>query len=132
MDQGSDLDRLVDEAKFFVGRRVAIKDEDYGVVVDVVCVVKNDVTFVVVVTDRNRRVEARSFISNVTSYTGQKVYPDGSAFSKRFAGPKALYSARPALAGSVATSVRINHQVINICSHLSSSDVCDSDNKLGK
>lgn len=126
------MSSVLDRANALIGSRIAIKHEDYGIVVDVVSVIKNDVTFIVVVTDRKRRVEAASLLASLTSYSSQKVYPDGTAYSKRFVGPKALYKASPALAATVPTSARINHQVINITSHLSSSDVCDSDNDGGK
>jgi hypothetical protein len=126
------MSSVLTKAKDLVGSRIAIKHEDYGVVVDVISVVKNDVAFIVVVTDKNRRVEASSLLKSLTSYSSQKVYPDGSAYSKRFVGPKAAYKANPVLVSGVPNIAKINGQSVSITSHLSSSDVCDSDNTGGK
>jgi hypothetical protein len=126
------MSSVLTRANGLIGSRIAIKHEDYGTVVDVISVIKNDVKFIVVVTDKNRRVEASSLLNTLTSYSTQKVYPDGSAYSKRFVGPKASYKASPVLVAGVPNIAKINGQSVSITSHLSSSDVCDSDNAGGK
>ena len=115
------------KAKRLIGSRVSVNNDDIGTVTDVVSVVKNDKTFVVVVTDRNRRIEAQSLLNSLTSASKQKVYPDGTAYSKRFAGPKAAYSASPTLVAQINTNARIGIHQIDITSHLSSHDNCDED-----
>lgn len=130
--KGGVMTALMDRAKRLIGSRISIKNDDYGIVVDVVAVVKNDMTFVVVVTDKNKRVEALSMFRNLTSATNKKVYPDGTDYSRRFAGPKAGYRANPVHCANIDTNARINNHVINITSHLSSSDVFDDEASNGK
>lgn len=122
------MSRLMDEAMKLVGSRISIKHDDYGTVTEVVSVIKNDVTYVVVVTDKGKRVEARSLLANLTSSTKGKVYPDGTAYSKRFAGPKAAYKAMPAFVANINNTAKIGIHSVNLTSHLSSHDNCDEDN----
>lgn len=121
------MSALMHRAKKLIGSRISIKHDDYGIVVDVVAVVKNDITFVVVVTDKNRRVEARSLFNNLTTATNQKVYPDGTDYSKRVAGPKASYRANAVNVAKIDSVAVINNERISITSHTSSSKVFDND-----
>lgn len=121
------MSRLMHQAKSLIGSRVSVKNDDIGTVIDVVSVVKNDIEYVVVVTDRNRRIEAQSLLNSLTSASKIKVYPDGTAFSKRFAGPKVPYRAMPALVAQINNTARIGIHSINLTSHLSSHDNCDED-----
>ena len=117
----------MNRAKRLLGSRISVNNDDIGTVVDVVSVVKNDNVFVVVITDKNRRIEAQSLLNSLTSATNMKVYPDGTQYSKRFAGPKAAYSATPALVANISTTARIGIHQIDLTSHLSSHDNCDAD-----
>jgi hypothetical protein len=121
------MSSLMDEATKLIGSRISIKNDDYGTVTEVVSVIKNDVTYIVVVTDKGKRVEARSLLNNLTSSTKGKVYPDGTAYSKRFAGPKVPYRATPALVANISNTARIGVYSINLTSHLSSHDNCAED-----
>lgn len=118
---------IMTRAKDLIGSRVSVRNDDYGVVIDVVSVVKNDITFCVVITDRNRRIEANSLFNNLTSATNQKVYPDGTAYSKRFAGPKSAYRATPVICANIPVTACINNVNISITSYLSSHDNCNAD-----
>lgn len=72
--------------RYYIGDNIVVNGNDYGTILSVETIVKEDKVVFVFVTDLGKKVETESYLRYIG--IGRKVYPDGSAYAFRLREPK--------------------------------------------
>lgn len=84
-------------AKSMVGEDLQINGKEYGKVVDYFSVNEE----YAIVLDNGRKLGLKSVLRAMNRYIKDVKYPDGTAYSNHFAGPKKLYRAQAHCAANI-------------------------------
>ena len=103
---------MFDIAKSYVGERLIIRGKDYGIVTEFFSV-DNEYGLL---TDHDIRLRLSSVLRALNSNITDAVYPEGTAYSKYFAGAKKLYRAEAYGAANIPNTAfaRDKENAINI------------------
>jgi hypothetical protein len=72
--------------RYYIGNNIVVNGNDYGTIVSVQTIYKENKVVFVFVTDIGKKVETESYLRYLG--IGCKVYPDGSAYAFRLREPK--------------------------------------------